>query len=222
MRGGAWGMLEALVVAVSATVAEKFAEKAAEELVSALLKGQKEQTILLERIDRNVQQLIEGPFYAGEIRLREALAPHRTPQQRDDLITKARDTFYDAYGQERTPLRLSLISLNIGICWLALGSEYDARSWIGQAHNFSKDAAIEVVKVANQRNLDWYLDVMMIGDKRRAPVDRMQEYLLALKELRLSLGEAPRSIPWYSIYRDSKGEDSRSYRFEDDRPIGLR
>lgn len=123
-------MLEALVVAVSMKAAEKFSEKAAEALISALLDGQKEQIVLLEKIDRNVEQLIQGPFNAGIVRLREALVPYRSPQDRVELITKARDSFYDAFGQEHTPLRRSLISLHIGICWLALGSLYDARSWI--------------------------------------------------------------------------------------------
>jgi hypothetical protein len=99
-------------------------------ILGQLLTVQQQQTKLLKSIQRDVKAVVEGPYYAGMTHLEDALREHRTLEQRLSFITKARNRFVDALGNQQQnpdPIYRAIIEREIGICWLLSGSLIDAK-----------------------------------------------------------------------------------------------
>ncbi|MBZ4421847.1 hypothetical protein [Myxococcus sp. RHSTA-1-4] len=137
-----------LVVAVTRPAGGRLDESAVAPLVETLLGTQEEQLTLLRRLHRDARQLQEGPFHAGRIHLEAALKPHRTRDERLELLKAARASFTDALGMERDKARTSLIALHLGFCWLLLGAERDAREWLQMAHRTAVEAMKDILSEA--------------------------------------------------------------------------
>ncbi|WP_171818008.1 hypothetical protein [Pyxidicoccus fallax] len=137
-----------LVVAVTRPTGGRLEDSAISTLVETLLGTREAQLTLLQQLQRDVRQLQEGPFHAGRIHLESALKPHRTRDERLELLKAARGSFTDALGMERDKARVSLTALHLGFCWLLLGAEKDAREWIQMAHRTAVEAMKDILTEA--------------------------------------------------------------------------
>jgi len=123
-------------------------DEAATLLLETLLGTEGEQLTLLRELHRDVRQLQEGPYHAGRSHLQAALKPHRTREEQEELLKAARDSFTDALGTEQDKARTSLISLHLGLCWLLLGAEKDAREWTMMAHRTAVESMKDILTEA--------------------------------------------------------------------------
>lgn len=139
---------EELVTAVPQRAGARLEDAAAAELLRALLGTQEEQLTLLRQLHRDVKLLQEGPFHAGRIHLESALKPHRTRDEQLELLKAARGSFTDALGMERDKARTSLVALHLGLCWLLLGAERDAREWVQMAHRTAVESMKDILTEA--------------------------------------------------------------------------
>lgn len=137
-----------LVLAVPKQAGAGLGDAAAATLLETLLGTQEEQLTLLRQLHRDAKQLQEGPFHAGRIHLEAALKPHRTRDDRLELLKAARNSFTDALGMERDKARTSLIALHLGFCWLLLGAEKDAREWTQMAHRTAVESMKDILAEA--------------------------------------------------------------------------
>jgi hypothetical protein len=156
---------EDLVLAVSRPAGGRMEDPAVASLLETLLGTQEAQLTLLRQLHRDVRQLQEGPFHAGRIHLEAALKPHRTREERLELLKAARGSFTDALGMERDKARTSLISLHLGFCWLLLGAEKDAREWAQMAHRTAVEAMKDILtEAASDKGLtrNRYLDPALV------------------------------------------------------------
>ncbi|MFP2908890.1 hypothetical protein ACLESD_28340 [Pyxidicoccus sp. 3LFB2] len=137
-----------LVMAVPKPSGGRLKDEATTLLLETLLGTQEEQFTLLRELHRDVRQLQEGPFHAGRIHLEAALKPHRTRDEQVELLKAARGSFTDALGMERDKARTSLISLHLGLCWMLLGAEKDAREWTQLAHRTAVESMKDILTEA--------------------------------------------------------------------------
>lgn len=118
LQGASWGGLAPVAITL---------------ILGQLLTVQQQQTKLLKSIQRDVKALVNGPYYEGMTHLEDALREHRTREERLSLITKARDSFVKALGNQQQnpdPIYRAIIEREIGICWLLSGSLIDAKVYL--------------------------------------------------------------------------------------------
>ncbi|WP_164014275.1 hypothetical protein [Pyxidicoccus trucidator] len=150
-----------LVMAVPRPAGGRLKDEATTLLLETLLSTEEEQRTLLRELHRDVRQLQEGPFHAGRIHLEAALKPHRMRDDQMELLKAARASFTDALGMERDKARISLIALHLGLCWLLLGAEKDAREWTLMAHRTAVESMKDILtEAASDKGLthNRYLD----------------------------------------------------------------
>jgi hypothetical protein len=122
------------VVGVAATTATG-APLVGAVVTNALVAILEDQSEALGELETDVKALVEGPYNTGMDWLREAALPHRSAQDQQEFVARARDRFMDALGQERDPFRKALIQHQLGNCWTLLGSNEDARIWFQRTHD---------------------------------------------------------------------------------------
>lgn len=123
-----------------------------DNLLHSLLDVQNEQLTLLRRLDRNVQDLLEGPYYTASITLRDATDPWRTSEERLEFLKHARSLLNQAVGQFKSDhFMKSLAAASLATVWVLTGSSPDARRWLGIAH----DEAEAALSAALERESAW-------------------------------------------------------------------
>lgn len=103
-------------------------------VVRALVSLADDSQKLLQQIDRKLDALLRGPYHTGCCYLEEAKDPRRSKARRLESLKMARTEFMLAWGQlQNNHLYATLIALNLGAIWIALGSRPDAAKWLKQA-----------------------------------------------------------------------------------------
>jgi len=189
-------LLTLIVTAIAASAAEKtlgllvdkvhdkVLDEAAARIVGAVVQSQAEQLALLRGIDRNVEAILQGDFRAGLIFIESAARPQRSPEERIDLLGKARDRFFDALGKEGdNPPRAALIWLQLGITYVALDAWLDA------------EEALERATLAGLAASPGLVRRTLTGSK--SDVGKVLPLLSQIREARIALGAAPRSVPMF-------------------------
>ena len=121
-------------------------------LLRSLLDMQDEQLKLLRILDRNVKDILEGPFYAACVTLKDANEPWRTEEARLAFLTEARQLLVLAVGQFKSDhFKMSLAAANLAAVWLLIGSSPDARKWL----NISRREAEAALSLALQTESAW-------------------------------------------------------------------
>lgn len=113
---------------------EKLANYSLDTVLEPFLRIQAEELKLLKLLRQDTRSLIEGPYNSAFIHLRDAGKPHRTPQEQTELLTKAKDKFVDALGQERDSFRRIMIMSHLGNTWALLKKKEDAKDWYSEAY----------------------------------------------------------------------------------------
>lgn len=101
-------------------------------------------SMLLNRIDANVQALVEAPFKVGIIYLKDAIKAHRSLEEKWVFIDKAKEKFIEALVLEQDNLSKIQIKMYIGLCWLLLNQAEDSRDWLTDAARSIQSLMIEI------------------------------------------------------------------------------
>ncbi|QDE83858.1 hypothetical protein BHS07_21135 [Myxococcus xanthus] len=139
-----------LVLAIPPHAGGRYQAPAAVTLLETLLGLHEAQLTLLRGLHRDVRPLREGPFHAGRLHLEAVRAPQATRDEQLERLKSARSCFTDAMGTERDKARLSFIALHLGLCWLMLGAERDAREWTQLAHRTAVEAMKDILVEASK------------------------------------------------------------------------
>ena len=118
------------------------------EMIKALYDIEDEQSRVLQSIDSNVKLLKEGPYRAGRLLLSEA---HRLGDRDDEsrrLLETAKDRFYDAQPLASSVQERALAEMHLGLVYLALRRNDDARHWLEQAYQSARVVIDALIKQA--------------------------------------------------------------------------
>ncbi|AEI67675.1 hypothetical protein [Corallococcus macrosporus] len=220
-----------LVLAIPPHAGGRLEVPAPAALLETLLGLHDVQLTLLRGLRRELRPLQEGPFHAGRTHLEAARVAHAPRDEQLERLKAARGCFTEAMGMERDKARLSFIALHLGLCWLLLGAERDAREWTQLAHRTAVEAMKDILVDASKhqgltrnRYLDPAITFFMFftsaatlgagylfwdrvlskrtGTVMRRALVQMQslaDYVDALGEIRLRLGELPHDVARYEL-----------------------
>lgn len=118
------------------------------DMVKALYDIEDEQSRVLHSIDANVKLLKEGPYRAGRLLLSEAYRLGDRDGESRRLLETAKDRFYDAQPLASSVQERTLVELHLGLVWLALGRDDDARYWLEQSYQSARTVIDELTKQA--------------------------------------------------------------------------
>lgn len=138
--------MDLLIVFLAEKVRDKIADEAISLLVGQIIKSNDEQLQLLKSIDSKIDNLLQGPFNAGMIYLRDA-SRITEPLQQKDYISKAQDKFKDALGNEiNYPARKSWIEYHVALCSLILDKRQEAVLYFQDSYESSSYALCELYR----------------------------------------------------------------------------
>jgi hypothetical protein len=107
-------------------------------MIKALYDIEDEQVKVLNCIDSNVKLLKEGPFRAGRLLVSEANRIGDRDGEGRRLLESAKDRFYDAQPLASSVQERALVEMHLGLVWLALGRDADARYWLEQSYQSAR------------------------------------------------------------------------------------
>lgn len=107
-------------------------------MIKALYDIEDEQAKVLHSIDANVKLLKEGPYRAGRLLLSEAHRIGDRDEESRKLLESAKDRFYDAQPLASSVQERCLVEMHLGLVWLALGRDDDARHWLEQSYQSAR------------------------------------------------------------------------------------
>jgi hypothetical protein len=106
-----------------------------EAVLKEVLDLQDEQIARLKTIEDGVQRLLDGPWKAGRIRLKEASLPGRTPDSRRALLNGAADDFRDAIPLQPDPSCCQAqVTLDLSMTLAVLGDRPAQQHYAWQAY----------------------------------------------------------------------------------------
>jgi hypothetical protein len=113
-------------------------------LLAAIIDAKSAERLLLEKLDRDIRLLREGPFYSGLQELEAAEREEDNPLEQGRLIESARRFFVEARGIAGYPpadlVWASLCELHIGLCWRAMNRFEQAQHRLYEAHRLGVEA----------------------------------------------------------------------------------
>lgn len=118
------------------------------EMVKRLYGIEEEQSRVLHSIDTNVKLLKEGPFRAGRLLLRESERLGDRDEESRRLLESAKDKFYDAHPLAASVQERALVEMHLGLVWLALGRDQDARYRLEQSYQSARVVVDTLTKQA--------------------------------------------------------------------------
>ena len=116
------------------------------------------------RVERNLDDLLAGPFHAGIDWLESARAPNRTAKERREYTERALEKFVDAQAQLRGHGK-AVAQVYAAVAHALLGHGSDFERWLGRARDTADATIAEALERAKARNR---LLTGLFGRDRRA------------------------------------------------------
>lgn len=150
--------------AVGKMLAGQLSAQAGQELIRRISEYLPLELDIMARVATDVRSLKEGDYYAGVEWMATAAKAHRTPEESLEFVAKARDSFYSAYGKERSdPYRRTLVEYQIGLCWSLLGQHADAKNFLEAAYTSSWEARKHLYNRALDEEFIRFLPFLPLG-----------------------------------------------------------
>ena len=117
-------------------------QEEANELLRQMVTYQKESLAEIQSLRQDIQSIINGHYHSALLFLGDASKPHRTSNERDDLVHRAYAKYIEVLGilgasisSAEIEKKKAMIQTDIALCWLILNSKEDTLEWIEKAIN---------------------------------------------------------------------------------------
>ncbi|GAA4586007.1 hypothetical protein GCM10023194_30690 [Planotetraspora phitsanulokensis] len=133
-----WFALSRAVATFGLEVAQVPGAASGVRILEALLGTGGAQVAMLASIDRKVTLILEGPFRAAQIHLKEAGRITSSDPDYNRHLQQARDKFIDAHGLAASIQDRAVVEMHLGVVYLLLGRRSDASHWLSASYDSAR------------------------------------------------------------------------------------